>query len=258
MPDITAVPAAENEKCATCVHNPQSSTFPDAAAFCETCVWAQRTLTDNYKSEDDYFEKGPQIRLLANNYPDNIYRSLFRIGNSDYNKRPKHLEENIEYVLELIRSKYDDTMVNILLLSYKEHLCIEQIARYLKRPQKYVYTLRRKSLQALVEFKPIIRYGADAPIKRRMQITFSDTNALEHQSVMSPEKQRSPFLLEQDISVLNLSMRPLKHLYAAGITTVEDLTKLSEAELLCISGIWKSCTDEIKTALAEYGLSLRN
>lgn len=55
---------------------------------------------------------------------------------------------------------------------------------------------------------------------------------------------------------LNVNVRILGNLKAGGITTIRQLTQLTDVELLKIPDIGKKAWLEIKTALAQYGLKL--
>ena len=59
------------------------------------------------------------------------------------------------------------------------------------------------------------------------------------------------------ISELELSVRSRKALQRLGITTLGDLTKRSEAELMYVKNFGQTSLDEIKTQLTKAGLSLR-
>ena len=59
------------------------------------------------------------------------------------------------------------------------------------------------------------------------------------------------------VEELNLSVRSYNCLKREGINTVGDLVQKSEAELMDIRNFGQKSIDEVKTKLAELGLSLR-
>ena len=61
-----------------------------------------------------------------------------------------------------------------------------------------------------------------------------------------------------NIEDLDLSVRPLNCLKRAGITTVEDLIKRSEDDMLKVRNLGRKSLDEVIEKLAGMGLSLRN
>jgi DNA-directed RNA polymerase alpha subunit len=62
-----------------------------------------------------------------------------------------------------------------------------------------------------------------------------------------------------DLSIAGyLSTRAYNCLRNAGIQTFRQLTEITEAELLCIPGIWRFVSREIKNVLKEEGLTLKN
>lgn len=64
--------------------------------------------------------------------------------------------------------------------------------------------------------------------------------------------------LSMSIEDLDLSVRPLNCLKRAGITTVEDLIKRSEDDMLKVRNLGRKSLDEVIAKLAGMGLSLRN
>lgn len=63
--------------------------------------------------------------------------------------------------------------------------------------------------------------------------------------------------LSMTIEELDLSVRSYNCLKRAGINTVEELTKRTEADMLKVRNLGKKSLQEVKEKLAEYGLALR-
>ncbi|MFS8582151.1 MAG: DNA-directed RNA polymerase subunit alpha [Limnochordales bacterium] len=63
--------------------------------------------------------------------------------------------------------------------------------------------------------------------------------------------------LSMTIEELDLSVRSYNCLKRAGINTVEELTKKTEADMLKVRNLGKKSLQEVKEKLAEFGLSLR-
>lgn len=63
--------------------------------------------------------------------------------------------------------------------------------------------------------------------------------------------------LTMTIEELDLSVRSYNCLKRAGINTVEELTKKTEADMLKVRNLGKKSLQEVKEKLAEYGLALR-
>ncbi len=70
----------------------------------------------------------------------------------------------------------------------------------------------------------------------------------------SDEKEKA---LEMSIDELELSVRSYNCLKRAGINTVEELTKRSEADMMKVRNLGKKSLDEVKHKLAELGLGLK-
>jgi DNA-directed RNA polymerase subunit alpha len=64
--------------------------------------------------------------------------------------------------------------------------------------------------------------------------------------------------LSMSIEDLDLSVRPLNCLKRAGITTVEDLIKRSEDDMLKVRNLGRKSLDEVIAKLKNIGLSLYN
>ncbi len=73
---------------------------------------------------------------------------------------------------------------------------------------------------------------------------------VQPEDVSSPDPGRP-------IAELELSVRSRKALLRLGVTTISDLTKRSEAELMYVKNFGQTSLDEIRSPLAKYGLSLR-
>jgi len=63
--------------------------------------------------------------------------------------------------------------------------------------------------------------------------------------------------LKTRIEDLNLSMRTMKALSAAGIRTIGGLTRKKESDLLELAGLGDKGIEEIRRALASFELSLK-
>jgi DNA-directed RNA polymerase subunit alpha len=79
----------------------------------------------------------------------------------------------------------------------------------------------------------------------------------DEDSGKSEEERRADDILKTRIEDLNLSVRTLKALSAASIRTVGGLTRKKEDDLLEISGLGDKGVQEIKRALANYGIILK-
>lgn len=76
--------------------------------------------------------------------------------------------------------------------------------------------------------------------------------------LVSREEDKQTKVLEMTIEDMDLSVRSYNCLKRAGICTVEDLTKKSEADLAKVKNLGKRSLDEVAQKLESYGLSLRN
>ena len=76
--------------------------------------------------------------------------------------------------------------------------------------------------------------------------------------LVSKDNNEQQKTLNMNIEDLDLSVRPLNCLKRAGITTVEDLIKRSEDDMLKVRNLGRKSLDEVIMKLKNMGLSLYN
>ena len=76
--------------------------------------------------------------------------------------------------------------------------------------------------------------------------------------LVSKDNNEQQKTLNMSIEDLDLSVRPLNCLKRAGITTVEDLIKRSEDDMLKVRNLGRKSLDEVIMKLNNIGLSLYN
>ena len=86
------------EVCAGCVY----TQYP---TYCNSCVRRYGNYPDRYTDEGDYFIVDDRVLELAESWPDNLYRAVLGIEAKQYRRRPKHLEERIEKILEYLPAR---------------------------------------------------------------------------------------------------------------------------------------------------------
>jgi len=86
---------------------------------------------------------------------------------------------------------------------------------------------------------------------------FSELAEAPSVAVGPAEDESAPSDYGITVEELNLSVRSYNCLKREGINTVGDLVQKSEAELMDIRNFGQKSIDEVKTKLAELGLSLR-
>jgi len=91
-----------------------------------------------------------------------------------------------------------------------------------------------------------------------LQLFVNLTEAADNLEVLV-KKDETPKdrILSMTIEELDLSVRSYNCLKRAGINTVEELIKKTEADMLKVRNLGKKSLQEVKEKLAQYGLSLR-
>jgi DNA-directed RNA polymerase subunit alpha len=90
---------------------------------------------------------------------------------------------------------------------------------------------------------------------RDQELMFEDVSASEYNE-SNRESSQLAEMLEAPISDLELSVRARNCLDGANMRTLRDLVRLSENEVMNLKNLGKTSLTEIKTKLAERGLSL--
>lgn len=80
----------------------------------------------------------------------------------------------------------------------------------------------------------------------------------DHDILVSKDNNEQQKTLSMSIEDLDLSVRPLNCLKRAGITTIEDLIKRSEDDMLKVRNLGRKSLDEVIMKLKNIGLSLYN
>ena len=86
-------------------------------------------------------------------------------------------------------------------------------------------------------------------------------NLTEHvqgvEIMVEKEEDKKEKILEMTIEELDLSVRSYNCLKRAGINTVEELTKMTEEDMMKVRNLGRKSLEEVQQKLAEVGLSLR-
>ena len=75
--------------------------------------------------------------------------------------------------------------------------------------------------------------------------------------MVEKEENKKERVLEMSIEDLELSVRSFNCLKRAGISTVEDLTNKSEADMMKVRNLGKKSLDEVTNKLHALGLDFR-
>jgi len=83
-----------------------------------------------------------------------------------------------------------------------------------------------------------------------------EAEAVEVSSGAESQEERGAELLDQPLSIMDLSTRSSNSLKNAGLETIGDLVKVTEEEMMNFDNFGKRSLEEIKEKLAEIGLAL--
>lgn len=82
--------------------------------------------------------------------------------------------------------------------------------------------------------------------------------AREAEIMVEKEEAEKEKVLVMTIEELDLSVRSYNCLKRAGINTIQELTEKTEADMMTVRNLGRKSLDEVKTKLANLGLSLRS
>lgn len=92
-----------------------------------------------------------------------------------------------------------------------------------------------------------------------LNIFINLTEEAQNMEIMvEKEEDQKEKVMEKTIEELDLSVRSYNCLKRAGINTVQELTTKTEEDMMKVRNLGRKSLDEIKSKLAELGLSLRN
>lgn len=112
---------------------------------------------------------------------------------------------------------------------------------------------------ALVEASKILRKHLNPFVQyfeMGIEIPQQPKETVEQEKQNAEEKQKLLAKLDQEVTVLGLTVRPSNCLASANIRTLRDLVRMSESDLLTIRNFGKNSLAEIKDKLKKLDLSL--
>lgn len=105
--------------------------------------------------------------------------------------------------------------------------------------------------------KEAVSLGAKI-LSEHLNIFVNLTDEAQNAEIMvEKEEDQKEKVLEMTIEELDLSVRSYNCLKRAGINTVQELTQKTEEDMMKVRNLGKKSLEEVKSKLAELGLSLR-
>ena len=95
-------------------------------------------------------------------------------------------------------------------------------------------------------------------ISEHLMLFFGLADSVSGVEIMvQKEDDKNDGILEKSVDDLDLSVRSYNCLKRAGINTVEELTKMTEEDMMKVRNLGRKSLEEVQQKLAEVGLSLR-
>ena len=192
---------------------------------------------------------------------------------SSIEKMPPDVRETMENALTTLT----DREQKVIRCIYEENMTKEEIAEVIERSPERVRQIRAKAMRKLSnpsrhgymvfgdgyyckrkEAYAEVYENSIAEAKQR-EIDRLDAIILQKKNVirtMNSSTKVCPFKGDDEITVLNLSVRSFNCLWRAGIQTIDKLQSVTEDELLHVRNLGKKSFDEIVSVMDQYGLKL--
>lgn len=114
-----------------------------------------------------------------------------------------------------------------------------------------------KSIDIMISHLRAVRGFQEEEIEDEAPVSKKEMKEIEKEAEDSKENEGDSEILKTRIEDLQLSPRTLNALSEAGIRTVGGLVRKKEEDILEVEGIGNKAVQELKDALKEFGLSLK-
>lgn len=224
--------------------------------YCYHCIRQYSGLPDRFTSAEPFFEDVPPEDKASDKWPDNLYREIKGLDEDTYTKRPKDLSEKADAALKSLGNLREAETIR---LRFKSGMTLRDIGKSLSITAERVRQIQHKALRKLrhPSRMMILEYGEGNFESPPYQDDKSPAGQAHDVSRGNSQKgiklEGNPedygILPSNDITTLGLSLRICLALKKAGISTVEELERLSEEELLKTKGIGSAAAGSIREAL---------
>lgn len=205
-------------------------------------------------------------------YPENLWREIvthrqaIHENEIDNISAPMLFRENLEDVL---KSVLDERKQQLIKCRYEQRMTYREIGELYGLGSERVRQILVYSVQKLSKSEGY--YRLHAVPEREVIVLKSQVRALQKQNKelqaqiiqLFGEKEREEvelrrnMPLEARVGELNITTRSECRLIASGIDTVGKLVNCTEEQIKSIPKLGKVCFDDIITALAEFGYTLK-
>lgn len=230
------------DNCRLCIYqgNPE---------YCYHCIRQYSGLPDRFTSAEPFFEDVPPEDKASDKWPDGLYKEVRGLDADSYTKRPRNLSGRAEAALQSLDNPRE---AEAMRLRYEPEMTLRDIGKVMGVTAERVRQIQQKAFRKLRNPSRlmILEYGEgnfESP-------PYKDEKETE------PEERREDYgnPPSDDIATLGLSLRICLALKKAGISTVEELERLSEEELLKTKGIGSAAAGSIREALRRPSTALKN
>ncbi len=204
-------------------------------------------------------------------YPLNLLDNISPNGEWEY-ALPADFMPSLAYVLALLTDR-EQTVIE---KRYKEHRTYEDIGKEFGVTRERIRQVEQKALRKLSHQtrRKILQYGVreyylNSDINTAMREITRAANAMNRivgaiestdgavDTMKDIAKQIADERKSESIEKLDLSVRSYNCLKRANITTLEDLSNISEKQLKKVRNLGLRGCEEIKAKMREYGLELK-
>jgi len=189
--------------------------------------------------------KAENIDAYIEQFPADVQKQLQRLRRLVKKSAPK-AEETISYGMPAFRQN----RVLVYFAGYKNHIGFYPTGSGIKK--------FAKEIQGYVHSKGAVQFPIDAPLPADLIKSIVVFRVAEDNAVADLKKQKQQTIITDKNFAAGLSAPAQRALVYAGIKTIRQLAKWSEADLLKLHGLGPSAMPKIKSLLAERGLALKD
>lgn len=203
-------------------------------------------------------------------YPINLLLDLLDTSkdyNYEFDKVKANFTKNIEYMLNENYNMFDEKTEYVLFGIYKNGMKMTQIAEYLDISKQRVEQIRDAALDILRKpyFADYYLLGKEFIEKKETYYRFREKQLMQELGLIEKKVNHEIFLvpdikLKVKVSIkrLNLDAKTEKVLLDNGITTINQLTNMSEEKLEQMNNIGPKMIAKIFTALENFKKKVLN
>jgi DNA-directed RNA polymerase subunit alpha len=212
-----------------------------------------------YEDRDDYDKAAECYRGVLVQFP-NHPRAVSFLRDAESSRSmvvDEDMERKEDRRNQLLRTPISDFELSVRSRNCLAKMNIQSLGDLIQRTGAALLSYKNFGESSLQEIKDILTSKGLRLGMRREEVLAHDSAMITLPDIPEDDVADMSDLLDMPISDLDLSVRSSKCMSQLSVSSVRDLTEMSETELLRIKNFGVTSLQEIKTKLAKMGLGLR-